>query len=57
MTGELLAGKSLEMSVRSAVQAISRLILDNKDELNNYKGILLEHSLDFLDELDDEDED
>ena len=45
------------MSVRSAVQAISRLILDNKDELNNYKGILLEHSLDFLDELDDEDED
>jgi hypothetical protein len=30
---------------------------DNKDELNNYKGILLEHSLDFLDELDDEDED
>lgn len=42
VTGGLLAGKPLKAAVEKAVQALSRLILENKGHLQGYKGILVE---------------
>ncbi len=49
MTGELLDGKGLKVSVQKAVKVLADLIEENKDNLKRYKGILVERYLDKLD--------
>lgn len=48
VTGGLLAGKPLKVAVEKAVQALSRLIVENRGHLQGYKGILVERYWDIL---------
>ena len=50
MTGKLLNGESLEEAVREAVRVLTVLIRDNQSHLDEYKGILVEHYWELLDE-------
>lgn len=50
MTGGLLAGKTLKDSVEKAVQALTRLIVENEGHLKGYKGILVERYWEALEE-------
>lgn len=50
MTGEMLAGKPLKSAVEKAVQALSKLILENKGHLQGYKGIVVERYWELLEE-------
>lgn len=54
MTGELLAGKSLRLSVEKAVRALNCLIAVNQGSVQNYKGIMVERYWDILEKLDKE---
>ncbi|MGN0159278.1 MAG: bifunctional hydroxymethylpyrimidine kinase/phosphomethylpyrimidine kinase [Brotaphodocola sp.] len=49
MLGEILAGRSLHESVKKAVSILERLIKDNQNRLQDYKGILIERYWDILD--------
>lgn len=50
MTGKLLNGESLEAAVREAVRVLTTLIRENQSHLDEYKGILIEHYWELLDE-------
>lgn len=50
MTGELLAGYSLEASVEKAVRVLYRLIIENEGHLQEHKGILIERYWEVLEE-------
>lgn len=50
MIGKLLNGESLEEAVREAVRVLTVLIRDNQSHLDEYKGILVEHYWELLDE-------
>lgn len=50
MTGKLLNGESLEEAVREAVRVLTVLIRNNQSHLDEYKGILVEHYWELLDE-------
>lgn len=50
MTGKLLDGESLEEAVREAVRVLTVLIRNNQSHLDEYKGILVEHYWELLDE-------
>ncbi len=49
LVGELLAGKALKPAVEKSVRTLTKLICDNQEDLQNYKGIIVEHNWEVLD--------